>query len=88
MFLLLVTDVDNGRFAIEGPMKDDQPWINEILRAQKAGRRLTCWALDCADGEVADAARKWEEVTGQAWWPPGSIVAPESVASAQVKRTK
>jgi len=77
-FLLLVADEDNGRFAIEGPMRDDQPWVSEVLRAQKAGRRLTCWALDSDDTEITSAARRWEEKTGRAWWPPGSIVAPES----------
>ena len=80
-FLLLVADEDNGRFAIEGPMKDDQPWVQEILKAQKAGRRLTCWALDQDGAGVAAAAQKWEEVAGRAWWPQGSIVSPEANAA-------
>jgi len=83
-FLLLVADEDNGRFAIEGPMKDDQPWVHEILKAQKAGRRLTCWALSHDSGEVSAAARQWEEMTGRAWWPQGTIVSPESNAASRV----
>lgn len=86
-FLLLVADEDNGRFAIEGPMKDDQPWVNEILRAQRAGRRLTCWAFNHDSAELAAAARKWEEMTGRSLWPQGSIVLPEYDASSRPTET-
>jgi hypothetical protein len=86
-FLLLVADEDNGRFAIEGPMKDDQPWVHEILKAQKAGRRLTCWAINQDSAGVAAAAQQWEEMTGRAWWPQGSIVSPEANVGSPMRES-
>jgi hypothetical protein len=85
-FLLLVTDKDTGRFTIEGPMTDDQSWVSEILRAQKAGRRLTCRGLDGDNDELAAAACRSEEIAGRTWWPPGSIICPEFEAPTSVKR--
>lgn len=86
-FLLLVADEDNGRFAIEGPMTNDQPWIAEILRAKRAGRSLTCWSVNHDHSEIEAAAREWEKMTGKTWWPQGSIVAPELAAGARPKDT-
>lgn len=58
-------------------MADDQPWVTEIVRAQRAGRRITCWAVD-ADGAAFDAdASASERLSGLTRWPEGSIVTPE-----------
>lgn len=74
-FLLVVLDEDTDRFAVEGPMADDQPWVSEILRAQRAGRRITCWAVDAGSQlNSPEAAR----LSGLTRWPQGSIVAPET----------
>jgi hypothetical protein len=73
LFLLAVVDHDTERFTIEGPMSDDRPWVSEILRAQRAGRRITCCVVN---GTAAEAIAVWQQAYGCAIWPSGSIVAP------------
>lgn len=72
-FLLAVVDHDNDRCTIEGPMLDDRPWVDEILRAQRAGRQITCCVMN---GTAEEASSLWQHAYGCTIWPPGSIVAP------------
>jgi Phage integrase, N-terminal SAM-like domain len=42
-FFLIVADHDQGVFAVEGPMTDDQPWSNAARHARDTfGRHVTC----------------------------------------------
>lgn len=75
-FILVVIDADTHRFAVEGPMADDKPWVSEILRAQRAGRRITCWAVDNTAAGLG-ALRGSSRLSELAHWPRGSIVVPE-----------
>lgn len=34
-FFLIVADLDAGRFCVEGPMTDDQPWRHAAERARQ-----------------------------------------------------
>lgn len=72
-FLLAVVDHDTERCTIEGPMLDDRPWVAEILRAQRAGRHITCCVMT---GTAAEAMAVGQHAYGCAIWPPGSIVMP------------
>jgi hypothetical protein len=72
-FLLIILDHDTGRFTMEGPMTDDGPWVNEIVFARRAGRRISCISIPASanpDG-VAEP-----HVRGCTRWPSGSIVLP------------
>lgn len=72
-FLLVVVDHETERFTIEGPMRDDRPWVEEILRARKAGRDITCFILAGAD---EDPESLWRQAYGCTRWPEGSIISP------------
>ncbi len=74
-FLLAVVDHDTERFTVEGPMVDDRPWVDEIIRAQKAGRQITCCVMN---GTVEEVAAVWEQAYGCNIWPQGSIICPAS----------
>jgi hypothetical protein len=41
-FFLIVTDSDAGRFTVEGPMQNDEPWNAAVVTAQRAGREVRC----------------------------------------------
>jgi hypothetical protein len=72
-FLLVVVDHDTERFTIEGPMLDDQSWVEEILRASRAGRHITCFVLA---GSNRDPGSIWRQAYGCTRWPEGSIISP------------
>jgi hypothetical protein len=74
-FLLCIADHDTGRFTIEGPMSDAEPWIREIIGARRAGREITCHVLSGSPEEARDA---WLARHGGSPWPSGSIVSPET----------
>jgi len=73
-FLLCIVDHDTGRFTIEGPMSDAEPWTREIMGARRAGRDISCHVLS---GEPEEAATAWLNAHGGTRWPSGSIVCPE-----------
>jgi len=75
-FLLCIADHDTGRFTIEGPMTDAEPWIREVIAARRAGRDMSCRVLPDGDEE---AAISWARAQGATQWPSGSIVNPETV---------
>ena len=81
-FLLVVVDHDTGRFTIEGPMRDDQPWVEEILRARKAERDITCFIVTGAD---EDPESTWRQAYGCTRWPEGMLVAPGPFAPAMAR---
>jgi hypothetical protein len=74
-FLLCIADHDTGRFTIEGPMSDAEPWIREIIGARRAGREITCHVLSGTPGEAMEG---WLGSHGGTPWPPGSIISPET----------
>lgn len=74
-FLLCIVDHDTGRFTIEGPMSDAEPWIREIIGARRAGREITCHVLN---GSPEQATEAWRGNHGGTLWPSGSIISPES----------
>jgi|HubBroStandDraft_1064217.scaffolds.fasta_scaffold00009_82 hypothetical protein len=76
-FLLVILDHDTGRFTLEGPMTDDGPWVNEIVFARRAGRRISCFPIPASRDPDEAAAR---HVEGCIKWPSGSIVLPERPA--------
>jgi hypothetical protein len=75
-FLLCIADHDTGRFSIEGPMSDAEPWISEVIAARRAGRDISCCVLS---GTADDVALSWAHDHGGTCWPPGSIVKPETL---------
>lgn len=44
-FLLCNKDHDRKLFSIEGPMDDDTPWIDLVIKGQKLGKQLQCETL-------------------------------------------
>ena len=70
-FLLAIVDRDTRRVTIEGPMTDDWPWRQEIVRAQQAGRQISCRILVSEPNKIPPI---WEEACGCMVWPPGSII--------------
>ena len=70
--ILAIVDHDTKRFTIEGPIANDEPWVMEIARAQKAGRRITFSLTE--ENALEDAVALWGSIAGYDRWPPKSIV--------------
>jgi hypothetical protein len=73
-FFLVIIDRDQGFFSVEGPMTDDQPWMNATRHAREIlDRRVACGP----SGPDRDAlAAEFQRTDGFAGVPPGSIVRP------------
>jgi hypothetical protein len=72
-FYLIVTDLDRGVFAVEGPMTDERPWKEAATSARNRPRRILCGPT----GADRDAlAADYRHRHGLAGVPPGSIVRP------------
>jgi hypothetical protein len=73
--LLRITDHDNGRYTLEGPMTEVEAdaWIKEVIAARRAGRNITCRV-------VPEAVTAREGSDRRRHWPPGSIVHPEMMS--------
>jgi hypothetical protein len=72
--LLAIVDHDTKRFTIEGRVTNDDSWITEVFRAQRAGRRIEFSLLDGPGVEEKTAS--WRIKSGYEQWPPKSIVMP------------
>jgi hypothetical protein len=70
--LLTIVDHDTRRFTFEGPVNYDEPWVTEIARAQKAGRKIEFQFID-AD-KANDQPQKMTKSFGYDEWPPRSII--------------
>jgi hypothetical protein len=70
--LLTIVDHDTGRFTFEGPVLYDEPWVTEIFRAQKAGRKIEFSLVE--ESPINDPALPWRNAGGYEEWPPKSII--------------
>jgi hypothetical protein len=70
--LLTIVDHDTRRFTVEGPVSYDEPWVTEISRAQRAGRKIE-FSLVQMD-PVNDPAQPWRSIDGYEEWPRKSII--------------
>lgn len=70
--LLAIVDHDTGRFTFEGPVFDDEPWVTEISRAQKAGRKIEFALVE--ENTVNDPTLPWRAAFGYEEWPSKSII--------------
>jgi hypothetical protein len=72
-FFLVVADWDICVFTVEGPMIDDTPWNEAVVRAQEARRHVNC----CNPGGTRDeAVRAYRQAYGLRLVEPGSIIHP------------
>ena len=72
-FFLIVADLDEGFFCVEGPMTDDGPWNRAAGRARENGRRVQCGPTSADWGALA---AEYQMMTRLGGVPPGSIVRP------------
>jgi hypothetical protein len=72
-FFLIVTDLDRGVFAVEGPMADDRPWQSAAREARNHQRKIACGPTGPDREELAAEYRREHRLAGV---PPGSIVRP------------
>jgi hypothetical protein len=70
--LLAIVDHDTGRFTFEGPVFYDEPWVTEIFRAQKAGRKIEFSFVE--ENSKDDPAITWRNAFGYEEWPSKSII--------------
>jgi hypothetical protein len=77
-FVLIVADHDNRVFSVEGPMIDDNPWSEPVVRAQQGGqRRINCFVPGGpARTSLELAAEQYQQEYGYARVQQGSIVQP------------
>jgi hypothetical protein len=70
--LLTIVDHDTRRFSVEGPVLCDEPWVTEVSRAQKAGRKIEFLlvGIDQIDGRGST----WDNAIDYDEWPPRSII--------------
>ena len=68
--MLVVVDTDHKKYSVEGPMRDDTPWISAVRRAQEEGRQVKCFDVPTGYDLGDQLGREMEKV------PPGSIVHP------------
>jgi hypothetical protein len=71
---LAIVDHDTKRFTIEGPVASDEPWISEIFRARKAGRRIEFSLVE--QPVIDEISVKLETASEYEKWPPRSIIVP------------
>ena len=72
-FYLIVTDLDRGVFAIEGPMTDSRPWDEAATFARSHQRHIVCGPAGPERDELAAEHREAHHLAGV---PPGSILRP------------
>lgn len=72
-FFLVVVDLDNRVFTVEGPMIDDTRWNKAVVRAQDAGRRLKCCN---GGGDLNQAISVYRQAYGLRFVESGSVVRP------------
>jgi hypothetical protein len=70
--LLTIVDHDTRRFTVEGPVFCDEPWVTEIFRAQKAGRKIEF--LLAGINQIDGRNSTWDYATHYDEWPPRSII--------------
>ncbi len=71
---LEIVDHDTKRFAIEGPVTNDDAWIVEIYRARKAGRRLDFSLVGKDDIETHQSGMN--NLADYERWPSSLIITP------------
>ena len=72
-FFLIVADLDEEFFCVEGPMTDDAPWNLAAGRAGEHGRLVQCGPTGPNLGALAAEYQRTTRFRGV---PPGSIVRP------------
>lgn len=76
-FVLIVADHDKKEFCIEGPMTNDDPWNEQVVKAQRSGREVNCSTPgDDARADAKKAAAGYAREFGYKEVPAGSIVEP------------
>lgn len=74
-FVLIVTDREKKEFCVEGPMVNDDPWNEEVVTAQKAGRQVNCHSPgETIGADVEKAAASYAREYGYKRVVAGSIV--------------
>jgi len=72
-FYLCVVDSDNKVFSVEGPMSNDETWIEAVCKAQAAGRSIHCFSVhDQLDRDAIEIS--YAEQTSFSAKEPGSVV--------------
>jgi hypothetical protein len=73
-FFLIVSDLDQRFFCVEGPMTDDWRWINAARHARdQLHRRVLCGPAGPDRSALAMEFHRAEKFAGV---PPGSILRP------------
>ena len=72
-FYLIVTDLDRGVFAVEGPITDTGPWDEAATFARSHRRHIVGGPTGAQREELAAEYRSAHKLTGV---PPGSILRP------------
>ena len=72
-FFLIVADLDEEFFCVEGPMTDDARWNLAAGRAREDGRLVQCGPTS---PDQAALAAEYQRTTQFRGVPPGSIVRP------------
>jgi hypothetical protein len=73
-FFLIVSDLDQRFFCVEGPMTDDRPWINAARHARdQLHRRVLCGPAGPDRNALAAEFQRTKKFAGV---PPGSILRP------------
>ena len=75
LFYLIISDLDRGVFAVEGPMTNDRDWQAATREAQKHDRRIKCGPTGPDRDKLAAEYRREHRLAGV---PPGSIIRPRS----------
>jgi hypothetical protein len=75
-FFLIVSDLDQRFFCVEGPMTDDRPWINAARRARdQLHRRVLCGPAGQDRNALAAEFQRTKKFAGVS---PGSILRPRN----------
>jgi hypothetical protein len=70
-FYLVITDLDRGVFAVEGPMTDSRAWDEAATHARSHRRHIVCGPAGAERDELAAEHRSAHKLAGV---PPGSIL--------------
>ena len=70
-FFLIVSDLDQRFFCVEGPMTDDRPWKDAAVSARNNQRRIEGGPADQDRDALAADYQRGHKLGGV---PPGSIL--------------
>jgi hypothetical protein len=70
--VLAIVDHDTKRFTVEGCVENDEPWVTEVFRANRSGRKIDFLFID--ENSMSSMVVADQRLAEYDEWPPKSII--------------